>query len=115
MSKQTIPVTDATFEQEVLKASKPVLVDFWAPWCGPCRMIGPILDEVAATDTRLTIAKLNVDENPRTSGNYGVMSIPTMILFHQGEPIGKIVGFRPKADLLRILDQAIEKVTSATR
>lgn len=111
MSKLTIPVTDATFEQEVLKSSKPVLVDFGAPWCGPCRMIAPILEQIADSDTRFSIATLNVDENPRTSGTYNVKSLPTMILFNQGEPMGQIVGFRPKAELLRILDRALETLT----
>lgn len=115
MSKQTIVVTDANFEQEVLRSSKPVLVDFWAPWCGPCRMIAPILEEVAANDTRLMIAKLNVDENQRTAGTYNVMSIPTMILFHHGEPVGQIVGFRPKAELLRIIGQTLDKLAPAAK
>jgi thioredoxin 1 len=115
MSKQTITVTDANFEQEVLRSSKPVLVDFGAPWCGPCRMIAPILDQIASSETRVTIATLNVDENPRMSKTYDVMSLPTLILFHQGEPVGKIVGFRPKAELLRILDQAVEKLTPAAK
>lgn len=112
MGSYTVPVTDATFEQEVLKTDRPVLVDFWAPWCGPCKMIGPVLEEIAQEKTTsLKIVKLNVDENQQTAGQFGVMSIPTMILFHKGEPVGQLVGFRPKAELVRILDQAISTMT----
>ncbi len=108
MSTYTTPVTDATFEQEVLQSDIPVLVDFWAPWCGPCKMIAPVLEEIGKeTAGRLKIVKLNVDENTRTAGQFGVMSIPTMILFHGGKGVGQLVGFRPKAELQRILDQAL--------
>ncbi len=115
MSQHAIPVTDANFDQEVLKSSKPVLVDFGAPWCGPCRMIAPILDQIAESDTRMKIATLNVDENPRTSEAFGVMSLPTLILFHGGEPIGKVVGFRPKAELVRIIDKAMAELTASAK
>lgn len=112
MGNYTVPVTDATFEQEVLKTDLPVLVDFWAPWCGPCKMIGPVLEEIAQEKAAsLKIVKLNVDENQQTAGQFGVMSIPTMILFHKGEPVGQLVGFRPKAELTRILEQAISTMT----
>jgi thioredoxin 1 len=108
MGQFTVPVTDATFEAEVLKAEVPVLVDFWAPWCGPCKMIGPVLEEIAQSSAgRLKIVKLNVDENQRYAGEFGVASIPTMILFNNGSAVGQLVGFRPKAELQRILDQAL--------
>jgi len=107
MSKP-VPVTDETFAQEVLQSELPVLVDFWAPWCGPCRMIAPVLEEIASEwPDRLKIAKVNVDEDQAYAGQFGVQSIPTMILFHGGKAVGQLVGFRPKADLVRILDKAL--------
>jgi thioredoxin 1 len=103
-----IEVTDETFAELVLRNDKPVLVDFWATWCGPCRMIAPVLKEIAAERSgELTIAKLNYDENPRTGADYGVMGLPTMLLFRGGQPIRSIVGARPKARLLAELDDAL--------
>jgi thioredoxin 1 len=103
-----IEVTDETFAELVLRNDKPVLVDFWATWCGPCRMIAPVLREIAAERSgELTIAKLNYDENPRTGAEYGVMGLPTMLLFQGGQPIRSIVGARPKARLLAELDDAL--------
>lgn len=93
-------VTDETFEVEVLKSEKPVIVDYWAEWCGPCRMIAPALEEIGKENKgRLTVAKVNIDENPMTPTTYGVQGIPTLILFKNGQPISKQVGAAPKSQL----------------
>jgi thioredoxin 1 len=92
-------VTDTNFQAEVLEADQPVLVDFWAPWCGPCRVVAPVLEEIAGERDDLRIVKLNTDENPQTAGSYGIMSIPTMILFKHGQPVKQIVGAKPKRAL----------------
>jgi thioredoxin 1 len=93
-------VTDETFNQEVLKSGTPTLVDFWAVWCGPCRMVAPVVDEIAREQAgKLKVMKLDVDENQNTAMAYGVMSIPTLILFKNGQPVERIVGFRPKGDM----------------
>jgi len=93
-------VSDATFESEVLKAAQPVVVDFWAEWCGPCRMIAPALEEIAgAMNGKVKIVKLNVDENPKTAEKYGIMSIPTLMLFKNGELTSRQVGAAPKQKL----------------
>ena len=97
-------VTDATFTDDVLLSDKPVLVDYWAVWCGPCRMIAPILEEIDATHgDKIQIAKLNVDENPRTAAEYGIVSIPTLNVFRGGRVVKQIIGAKPKAALLKDL------------
>jgi len=93
-------VTDASFTDDVLLSTKPVVVDFWAEWCGPCKMVAPILEEIAAAHDGIVIAKLNVDENPQTSASYGITSIPTLNVFQDGKVVKSIVGAKPKAALL---------------
>ena len=101
MGKNTVDVTDATFDSDVLKSDKTVLVDFWAEWCGPCKMVAPVLDEIAGENKeKITVAKLDIDVNQKTAQAYQVMSIPTMIVFQDGKPVKQIVGARPKAALL---------------
>ena len=101
-------VTDQTFEQSVIKSDQPVLVDFWAPWCGPCRMVAPIVEELAGEyEGRVKFVKLNTDENPEVSMRYGIRSIPTLLVFKDGEVKGQIVGFRPKSELKKRLDAVL--------
>jgi len=100
-------LTDANFEAEVLKSSEPVLVDFWAPWCGPCRMIGPVVEELATENgDSVKIGKVNIDDNPDTAAGYGVSSIPTLMIFKGGEVVDRFVGVQQKTRLQEALDQA---------
>ena len=102
------PITDAEFESEVLDADLPVLVEFWAQWCGPCHQVAPIVEQIAAerTDT-LRVVKINSDENPLVSARYRVLGLPTLLLFDAGEPIAQIVGARPKSSIVRELDRVL--------
>ncbi|MBI4432926.1 MAG: thioredoxin [Candidatus Omnitrophica bacterium] len=108
MGQNTVVINDNNFESEVSKSAVPVLVDFWAEWCGPCRLIGPILEELApAYAGKLKIGKLNVDENQNAPTQFGVMNIPTMILFKNGREISRIIGAMSKGDLQKKIDQAL--------
>jgi len=106
---QLVHVTDGEFEQEILKSEIPVLVDFWAPWCGPCHMIAPALEEIARKfSSRIKVAKMNVDENRATPGNYGIMSIPTLMLFRKGDVVERIVGVVPQSRLEEVVQRALD-------
>ena len=109
MSKP-VNITDDTFEQEVLQADKPVIVDFWATWCGPCKMIAPILEEVAAEYAeKVKVVKLDVDANNRTAGKYNIMSIPSLLFFKGGEMVDQVVGAIPKAQLTARLEKVLSR------
>ena len=100
--------TDSTFDVDVLNSELPVLVDFWAPWCGPCRMVAPVVEELADDyDGQVKFVKLNTDENPQVAGKYGIRSIPTLLIFKGGENVGQVVGFRPKSELAKHIDAVL--------
>ncbi|HSH81797.1 MAG TPA: thioredoxin, partial [Herpetosiphonaceae bacterium] len=114
MAGKTLAVTDETFEQEVLKSDKPVMVDFWAPWCGPCRAVAPILEDLANEyGDKIVIAKVNTDENPRYMMQYGIMAIPTMIFFKDGQLVDMIQGAGPKSFYKTRLDAILNGAVAA--
>ena len=108
MAEGVVAVTDSEFQTQVLEADLPTVVDFWAEWCGPCRMVAPVVEELAAEyQGKVRFARMNVDENPTTPAKYGIMSIPTLILFKNGEAVDKIIGARSKDDFKRWLDSKL--------
>jgi len=107
MAGNLTEVTDNNFQAEVIESGSPVLVDFWAPWCGPCRVVAPVLEEIASERPELRVVKLNVDENQQTAAKYQVLSIPTMILFKAGEPVKTVIGAYPKKKLEQELEPAL--------
>lgn len=108
MNANLFEFTDKNFDGEALKSDKPVLVDFWAPWCAPCRMVGPIIEELAGTyGAKVKVGKLNTDDNPAIASRYGIMSIPTILLFKNGEIVERIVGAAPKKDFEKMLSSHV--------
>jgi thioredoxin 1 len=107
-SDKLVTITDSNFEAEVLKSSKPVLIDFWAPWCGPCRAIAPVVDALANEyDGKVKVAKLNIDENPQVPTKYGIMSIPTLLVFKNGQVVSQVVGAVPRPKIEDALKKAL--------
>jgi thioredoxin 1 len=115
MHGKAIHVTDETFDEVVLNGEKPVLVDFWAPWCGPCRMVAPVLEQIASErEEQIIIAKLNTDENPLIAGRYGIMSIPTIVVFYAGQPVEGTVGAVPYGPLDNWIGELLETIAGET-
>jgi thioredoxin 1 len=109
-----IDVNDATFDEQVAKSEGVTVVDFWAPWCGPCRMVGPVIEELASEyDGKVRFAKVNVDESPETAGAFGIRSIPTIAFFRDGEPVGAVVGAYPKDALQQAIEDVLAKKVDA--
>lgn len=108
MGENILKVTQESFNSTVIESKKPILVDFWAEWCGPCRMLSPVIEELADEyKGKVNFAKINVDENPKLASQYGVMSIPTIIIFKNGKPEQQVIGFRPKSELKKLIDNVI--------
>ncbi|MDY6917149.1 MAG: thioredoxin [Chloroflexota bacterium] len=105
---EVLTVDDGSFEESILKADVPMLVDFWAPWCAPCKAVAPILGELASEyEGKLGFARINVDEQPANASKYGITAIPTLLVFKGGQPVGQVLGFRPKAQLKKAIDEII--------
>ena len=110
MSSSATPVTDESFEKDVLGSTVPVLVDFWAPWCGPCRMVAPVVDEIAEQyEGQIKVVKLNTDENPSVASQYGIRSIPTLMIFKDGQRVDMVVGAVPKTTLATTLEKYLQE------
>jgi len=108
MAENIIEVNQDSFQQSVLEAQKPILVDFWAPWCGPCRAVAPVVEELAKEyEGKVNFAKVNVDESPFIASKFGVMSIPTLIVFKDGKPAEQVVGFKPKDQIKKLIDKTL--------